>query len=84
MTTKKKITEFEKGMRLQLKNYSFSSHRKPMKDLTSCELKNGLDNILKQNYSFFKISGYGTTEDYKKIFKKTFQKELKLIKICEK
>jgi len=55
-------------------------YRKSIKELSNCELKLSLDEILKENLTYWKHGNYGTIEEYKQLFKETFPKELKIAK----
>jgi len=72
--------EFKKALKSQLKDKSFMSYRKSVKELSDCELKLSLDQILKGNLTYWKHANYGTIEEYKQLFKETFPKELKISK----
>ena len=54
--------------------------RKNLNELNDCETKVFLNEILKENLTYWKHGNYGTTEEYKQLFKQTFPKELKIAK----
>ncbi len=72
--------EFKKSLRSQLKDIAHMNYGKNIKDLTNCEIRISLNEILKRNQSYWKHGNYGTTENYKQLFRETFPKELKIAK----
>jgi len=72
--------EFKKALRPQLKDKAIMKYGKFIKELSNCEIKSSLNEILKENLSYWKHANYGTTEEYKQLFKETFPKELKISK----
>ena len=74
------ISEFKKSLRSQLKDKSYMKLRKNLNELNDCETKVFLNEILKENLTYWKHGNYGTTEEYKQLFKQTFPKELKIAK----
>jgi len=72
--------EFKKSLRSQLKDRSVVRLGKNLNELNNCETKLFLNEILKENLIYWKHGNYGTTEEYKQLFKETFPKELKIAK----
>lgn len=77
---KDETKEFKKDLRSQLKDKAFMKLRKNLSELSNCETKVFLNEILKDNQTYWKHGKYGTTEEYKQVFRETFPKELKKAK----